>query len=123
LAHKGKATSDVDYNPEDPPSEYSNASVHSCLSEYVEMARSVNGTEYDPSTQYYGGELVMRAREGKKHGRYYLGDDIIDTGSTPTLSQIRARSTSASPVIRPWLDTAQRRMEALQVIPVLFVVH
>jgi hypothetical protein len=123
LAHKAKATSDVDYNPEDPPSAYNNASVHSCLSEYVEMARSINGPEYDPSIQYYGGELVMRAREGKKHGRYYLDDDIIDTGSTPTLSQIRARSTSASPVIRPWPDTAQRRMEALQVIPILFVVH
>jgi hypothetical protein len=61
LAHKGKATSDVDYNLEDPPSAYSNASIHSHLSEYVEMARSVNGTEYDPSTQDFDGELVMRA--------------------------------------------------------------
>jgi len=29
LAHKGKATSDVSYNSEDPPSTYSNANVHS----------------------------------------------------------------------------------------------
>jgi hypothetical protein len=123
LAHKGKATSDIDYNPEDPPSAYSNASVHSRLSEYVEMARSVNGPEYDPSTQDFDGELVMRAGGGKKYGRYYLDDGIIDTGSTPTLSQIRARSTSASPAIRPRSDTAHRWIEALQVIPVLFIVH
>jgi hypothetical protein len=51
MAHKGKATSDVDYNPEDRPEAYNNASVHSCLSEYTSMAREVHGPEYDPSTE------------------------------------------------------------------------
>jgi len=31
LAHKGKAMADVAYNPEDPPSAYSNESIHSRL--------------------------------------------------------------------------------------------
>lgn len=123
MAHKGKATSDVDYNPEDPPSVYSNATVHSRLSEYTSMARAVHGPEYDPSTQDLDGEVVMRVGGGKKHGRYWIGDNTLDTATTPTLSQIRSRSTSSSPAIRPRPDTAQSRMEALQVISVLFVVH
>jgi hypothetical protein len=123
LAHKGKATFDVDYNPEDPPSAYSNATVHSRLNQYTEMARAIHGLEYDPSTQDPDGEVIMRVGGGKKHGRYWLGDSTLNTAATPTLSQIRARSTSASPAIRPRSDTAQHRMEALQVIPILFVIH
>ena len=37
MAHKGKATSDIDYNPEDGPEAYSNATVHNRLSEYTSM--------------------------------------------------------------------------------------
>jgi hypothetical protein len=86
LAHKGKATSDVDYNPEDPPEAYSNATINSRLSQYTEMARMVHGPEYDPSTEDLDGEVVMRVGGGKKHGRYWLGDGTIDTAATPTLS-------------------------------------
>jgi hypothetical protein len=35
MPHKGKATFDVDYNPEDPPLAYSNVTVHSRLNEYT----------------------------------------------------------------------------------------
>ncbi|XP_066383721.1 indolin-2-one monooxygenase-like [Miscanthus floridulus] len=45
LAHKGKVTSDVAYNPEDPPSAYSNESVHSRLDGYTSMARVVHGLD------------------------------------------------------------------------------
>jgi hypothetical protein len=123
LAHKGKATSDVDYNPEDPLEAYRNVTIHNSLSQYTEMARMVHGPEYDPSTEDLDGEVVMRVGRGKKHGRYWLGDGTIDTVATPTLSQIRARSTSASPAIHPRPDTAQHRVDALHDIPVLFVVH
>jgi hypothetical protein len=123
MAHKGKATSDVSYNPEDPPEAYTNASVHTRLSEYTSAARSVHGPEYDTSTQDLDAEIVMRVGGGKKHGRYWMGNDVIDTASTPSLSQIRARSTSASVPIRPWPSPAQHRVDALEVIPILFVVH
>jgi hypothetical protein len=106
MAHKGKATSDVDYNPEDPPLAYSNANVHNCLNEYTSMAKVVYGPDYDPSTQDFDGEVVMRVGGGKKHGQYWLGNGVIDTAATPSLSQIWARSTSASPAIRPRTDTA-----------------
>jgi len=88
LAHKGKATSDVAYNPEDPPSTYSNESIHSHLDGYTSMARVVHDLEYNLSVHDIDGEVVMRARGGKKHGRFWIGDGTIDTASTPTLSQI-----------------------------------
>jgi hypothetical protein len=123
MAHKGKATSDVNYNPEDGPEAYSNATAHSHLSEYTLMAREIHGPDYDPTTEDLDGEVVMRVGGGKKHGRYWITDGAIDSSSTPTLSQIRARSTSVSPAIRPRQDTSQYRIQALQFILSLYVVY
>ncbi|KAL6619908.1 hypothetical protein ACP70R_035047 [Stipagrostis hirtigluma subsp. patula] len=60
------------------------------------------------------GEVVMRAGQGRKHGRYYLGDSVIDTAATPSLSQIRARTTSAGPSIRTRPTATQLETQALQ---------
>jgi hypothetical protein len=38
MAHKGKVTSDVTYNPDDGPKAYSNPAVYSRLSKYTTMA-------------------------------------------------------------------------------------
>jgi hypothetical protein len=116
-------TSDVSYNPEDPPEAYTNVTVHTRLSEYTSAARSVHGPEYDPSTEDLDGEIIMRVGGGKKHGRFWLGNGVIDMASTPSLSQIRARSMSSSLAIRIRPDTSQHRVDALQVIPILFIVH
>ena len=118
MAHIGKAKSDVIYNPQDPPEAYSNATVHSRLSEYNSMETEVHGPEFDPSTQPVDEEIIMRAGGGKKHGRFWIGDSIIDTASTPTFAQIRARSTSSTPAIRPWPNTMEIQMAALKVISV-----
>ena len=107
LAHKGKVTADIAYNPEDPLSAYSNESIHTYLDGYTLMARAVHGPEYDSSAHDLDGEVVMRAGGGKKHGRFWIGDGTIDTASTPTLSQIRARSTSSSLAICPRLDSTR----------------
>ena len=55
---KGKVMSDADYNSEDPPSVYNNATVHNHLNVYISMAREVHGLEYDPSTQYLDREVA-----------------------------------------------------------------
>jgi hypothetical protein len=73
------------------------------------MAREVHGPEYDPTTEDLDTEIVMRVGGGKKKGRYWIADGAIDSSSTPTLSQIRARSTSASPAIRPRQGTSDTR--------------
>ena len=65
----------------------------------------------------------MRARQGKKHGRFWLGDGVIDMATTPSLSQMQAQSTSEIPAIRTWPTTVQHRVDALEVIPILLVIH
>ena len=47
------------------------------------MARAVHGLEYDPSAHDLDEEVVMRAGGEKKHGQFWIGDDTIDTTSTP----------------------------------------
>jgi hypothetical protein len=107
MAHKGKTTSDVSYNLEDPLEAYSNPTVYTRINEYTSVTRSLHGDDYDPSSQDFDPEVVTRIGGGNKHGRYYLGDSVIDTTSTPSLSQIRARSTDASIPIRPRPETSQ----------------
>jgi hypothetical protein len=122
MAHKGKATSDVSYNLEDPPEAYINPTVYTRINEYTSTSRSLHGDDYDPSSQDFDPEVVMRIGGGK-HGWYYLSDSVIDATSIPSLSQIRARSTDASILIHPRPETSQQRILSLQVIPVLFVIH
>jgi hypothetical protein len=88
LSHKGKVTSDIDWNSEDPPEAYSNATVHEHIHSYTSMAQEVRGPDFDLYTENFDGEAVMRAGEGKKHGRYWIGGSAIDSSSTPSLSQI-----------------------------------
>ena len=82
------------------------------------MAREVNGPDFDPYTAPIDAEVVMRVGGGKKHGRYYIADSSINPATTPSLSQIRARSTSSSPTIRSYPDSTDVRMAALRVISV-----
>jgi hypothetical protein len=48
MAHKGKVTSDVSYNLEDPPEAYSNPTVYTRINEYTSTTRSLHGDDYDP---------------------------------------------------------------------------
>jgi hypothetical protein len=97
LAHMGKAKSDIVYNPDAGPEAYTNSSIHTRLTAYTEAARTVHGPSYDPRTEEnLDPEIVMRVGEGKKHGRYWLGDGVLSTGCTPPLNRLRAASTSSS---------------------------
>jgi hypothetical protein len=70
MAHKGKATPDVTYNPDDGPKACSNPTVYSCLSEYTAMTQEIHGLDYDLSTKDIGGDVLMRVEGGKSHRRY-----------------------------------------------------
>jgi len=119
LAHMGPTKSNIEYNSDAGPAAYTNSSVHTRLSSYTEASRLVHGPDYDPRTEErLDPERVMRIGQGKKHGWFYIGDGILDTGSTP-LNHLRAASTSSS------VPISQRptAVAALQVsIPVSFVV-
>jgi hypothetical protein len=56
------------------------------ISEYTSATRTRHGDDYDPSSQDFDPEVVMRIGGDKKHGRYYLGDGLINATSTPSLS-------------------------------------
>jgi hypothetical protein len=113
MAHKGKAMSDVIYNPDDGPEAYTNPVVYSRLHDYTAMAQEVHGPEYDPSTEQIDLDVLMRVEGSKRHGRYWIADGVIDSSST--LSQVRARSTGSSPAIRPRHDNSQLRIQQLEV--------
>jgi hypothetical protein len=86
MAHKGKVTSDISYNPDDPPEAYTNPTVYDHINEYTSVAWSIHGNDYNLSSLYFDPEVVMRIGGGKKHGSYYLGDGVIEATSTPSLS-------------------------------------
>jgi hypothetical protein len=69
MAHKGKATSDVTYNPDDGPEAYNNPVVYSRLHYYTAMAQEVHGPEYDSRTEQIDTDVLMRVGGGKRHGR------------------------------------------------------
>jgi hypothetical protein len=92
----GPAKSNIEYDPDAGLEAYTNSSVHTRLSSYTEASRLVHGPDYDLRTEErLDPERVMRIGQGKKHGRFYIGDGILDTGCTP-LNRLRAASTSSS---------------------------
>jgi hypothetical protein len=106
MAHKGKATPDITCNPDDGPEAYSNPAVYNRLHEYTAMTHEVHGPNYDMRIEDIDGDVLMRVGGGKRHRRYWIVDGAINSSSTPTLSQVRARSMSSSPAIRPRQDNS-----------------
>jgi hypothetical protein len=102
-------------NPDDGPEAYSNPVVYTRLHDYTAMAQEVHDPEYDPSTEQIDPDVLMRVGGGKRHGRYWIADGAIDSSSTPTLSQVRARSTCSSPAMRSRHDSSQLRIHQLEV--------
>jgi hypothetical protein len=88
MAHKGKATSDVTYNPDDRSEAYNNPTIYYHLSEYTAIAQEVHGQDYDLRTDDIDGDVLMRDGGGKRHGRYWIADEATGSSSTPTLSQV-----------------------------------
>jgi hypothetical protein len=98
-----------------------NPAVYNRLHDYTTMTQEVHGLEYDPSTEQIDPDVLMRVGGGKRHGRYWIVDGAIDSSSSPTLSQVRARSTGSSPAIRPRHDSSQHRIQQPEVSA--FVTH
>jgi hypothetical protein len=109
--HKGKATSDVTYNLDDGPEAYGKPAIYSRLSEYTAMAQEVRGPDYDPRTEDIDRDVLMRIGGGKRHGLYWIADGAINLSSTPTLSQVRTRSTSSSLAIQPQQDISLHHIQ------------
>jgi hypothetical protein len=71
----GPTKSNIEYNTYAVPEAYTNSKVHTRLSSYTKASRLVHGPDYDPSSEeHLNHELVMRIGQGKKHGRFNIGD-------------------------------------------------
>ena len=116
MGHQDKYKTAVPYNPDAPASSYSNPSVHTRLTQYIETAKEVYGPDYDPAAHDIDGEVVMRAGGGKVRGRYMIGDGSLDSRTVPSLAQIRATSTSSSAPIRQRPNSTMSIVASLQVI-------
>lgn len=81
---------------------------------YTASFQEIHGSEAYPIQHPLDPEAVMKAGEGKKNGRYYLGDGAIPTSSTPTLSQIRVHSTNSSSSIRSRPSPTTAKIAELQ---------
>jgi hypothetical protein len=88
MVYKGKATSDVTYNPDDRPEAYNNPAVYNRLHDYTAMVQEVHGPEYNLRTEQIDPDVLMRVGGGTRHVRYWIADGAIDSSSTPTLSQV-----------------------------------
>jgi hypothetical protein len=99
MAHKGKATSDVSYNVRDGTKAYNNPSFSRRIAEYTEACKQKYGEDYNLSEHDIDIDIVMALGGGKKHGRLWIGDDIIDSSSL-RLADVRARRTESDSQIR-----------------------
>ena len=122
MSHMGRATLDMAYNPAAPPEAYPNPSIPACLNAYTEVGRALHGETWDPATAPLSGEDIMRVGGGKKHGRYWIANSLVDTASTPSLTQLRARTTDSTPPIRPRPETSIASVQLRQVSSDLVVV-
>ena len=122
MSHMGRATSDVAYNPAAPPEAYTNPSIPARLTAYIEVGRALHEETWDPATAPLSGEAIMRAGGGKKHGRYWIANSLVDTTSTPSLTQLRARTIDSTPPIRPRPETSMASVHQRQVSSDLVVV-
>jgi hypothetical protein len=114
MAHKGKVTSDVSYSVSDGPKAYSNPSFGRRIAEYTEACKQKYGEDYNPSEHDIDTNIVMALGGGKKHGRLWIGDGIIDSSSL-RLANVRARRTESDPQIRARPSVGMGCLNALEV--------
>jgi hypothetical protein len=114
MSHLGKSGSEVDYTGQEPPTAYTNPEIGERIREYTVAAKARHGEEYDPCTQEIDVDLVMRQGGGKKHGRMWIANSVIDS-SELSLTRIRAGSAATDPPIRPRVSSSQHQVDALQV--------
>ena len=122
MSHMCRATSDMAYNPAAPPESYTNPSIPARLTAYTEVGRALHVETWDPETAPLSGEAIMRAGGGKKHGRYWIANSLVDMASTPSLTQLRARTTDSTLPIRPRPETSMANVHQGQVSSDLVVI-
>ena len=84
------------------------------LTAYTEVGRALHGETWDLATEPLSGETIMRAGGGKKHRRYWIANSLVDTASTPSLTQLRASTIDSTPPICPRPETSMASVHQRQ---------
>jgi hypothetical protein len=80
----------------DGPEAYNNPSFSGRIAEYTEAYKQKYGEDYNPSEHDTDTDIVMALGGGKKHGRLWISDGIIDSSSL-RLADVRAQRTESDP--------------------------
>jgi hypothetical protein len=120
LSHKGKTISDITYNVADQLVAYTNPTIQPRIIQYNTTAREVHGPEFDLRMVPLDGEVIM-IRNDKQHGRYFVCNSILDPAEVPSLSVVKARSTSLAPPIQRRLTVVESFLETVMVIRCLYL--
>jgi hypothetical protein len=68
---------------------YTNPNAYEKMADYATAARARYGDDFNPATEPLNTEILMRAGEGKQHGRHYMAHSAIDPTTMPTFRQVR----------------------------------
>ncbi|XP_066351175.1 uncharacterized protein [Miscanthus floridulus] len=114
MSHQTRVAGDVTWDPAAPREAYSDPNVYTKVQEYTLAVQQRHGPEYDVRTEPIDAEAIMRLGGGRKHGRTWIANAAIDPTTVPTLSQLRAQSTSSSQPIRSRPTPTLQRVDALE---------
>jgi len=74
---------------------------------YAEACEALHGPDFEWDKEPIDGVAAYKAGHGKKHGRYLVGDGMINTPTV--LREVRVSSTAGEPTDQPPPPPQQRR--------------
>ncbi|XP_071683049.1 uncharacterized protein [Lolium perenne] len=74
---------------------------------YRSKFKAKHGEDADPTTEDFDVEVAVLAGQGKKGGRLWIADGLVDPKTIPSLRQIRRGRTSE----QPWVETRPRALD------------
>jgi len=113
VSHMGSVKSGVTFNPDAPAQAYSDPTIHAKVMEYTESVRALRGPDVDLRTHPLETVVIVRRGQGRQHGRLWIADGAQSSASAPSLSDVRARSTSSSLPIRARPTATLSRVDEL----------
>ena len=82
---------------------------------YTSKFKEVHGDTSEPSSEDFDVEVAMLAGQGKKGGRLWIGDTLVDPNTIPSLRQLRRGRTSDQPRVETRPRASELALERFRV--------
>ena len=82
---------------------------------YVSKFKEVHGDTSDPTSEDFDVEVAVLAGQGKKGGRLWIGDGLVDPMTIPSLRHVRRGRTSDQPRVETRPRASDLAVERLRV--------